>query len=164
MSAVSFVAGIFGLLSVSQLLPQQATAQDAVAVSTIMQELACQRSPNPTPVLRYLLDEKFIRLRDQKGYDSISCWRLTRPFDLKGLSVSAVCAAEENALLHRQNPGFYWRGPGTSPGTRFSVATTANPQTVKAWVASNLSMTGPQIEPSDLFTGMTAIECSGMRL
>lgn len=141
------------------ILAGPAFAQTALGDAAI-QELGCRRTPNPTPIIRALVDAKLIRLADQKGYDSVSCWRLRQPLDLRGLAITGMCASEENQLIRQQNPKFYWRGPGTSPGTLISVATSASPATVKAWAAANLGAGKAQVDKSEAFNGMTQIECN----
>lgn len=127
----------------------------------ITRELSCWRKPpNPTPTLVALVQSKLINLSEQKGYDSISCWNLKGRFSVNGMPVVGVCAYEEDELIRALHPGYYWRGPGTSPGVQLALISSWPVAKVKAWAQSALSPTGKyRVETSDGVIKGTEVSC-----
>ncbi len=127
----------------------------------ITRELSCWRKPpNPTPTLVALVQSKLIRPSEQKGYDSISCWSLKGRFSVSGMPVGGVCAYEEDELIRALHPGYYWRGPGTSPGVQLSLISSWPVEKVKAWAKSYLAPAGKyRIQPSDGVLRGTELSC-----
>ncbi|NBJ13678.1 hypothetical protein [Microvirga arsenatis] len=123
---------------------------------------SCRRSRHPNfNTARDGTRAKLINLKAQEGYDSLSCWKLTKPLQVKGLPVVGVCAYEEDDLIKAQHPGYYWRGPGTSPGVQLMLLTSARPEAAKAWWKKvGYSESGPKIEASSDQEGVTEIRCS----
>jgi hypothetical protein len=130
--------------------------------SNLIEQLACQKRPNPTPILTHLMRNKYIRLEEKDGYDSISCWKVVKPLSVRGLPVVGVCAYEEDDLVVNQHPGYYWRGPGTSPGVQITLVTSVNPNVASSWwkeTTEQIKVT-PEIEKSSFFDGMTEVSCN----
>jgi TPR repeat protein len=130
--------------------------------SNLIEQLACQKRPNPTPILTYLMRNKYIRLEEMDGYDSVSCWKVVKPLSVRGLPVVGVCAYEEDDLVVSQNPGYYWRGPGTSPGVQITLVTSANADAASTWSKKTTEQikVAPEIEKSSFFDGMTEVSCN----
>lgn len=103
----------------------------------ILDQLRCVEPPNPAPALQYLVSERFIDPVKGDRFDSITCWKVERPFDLGGLPIASICAADERELMRKQHPDLFWRGPGTSAGIFLSVGTDAAMPAVEQWLTSN---------------------------
>jgi hypothetical protein len=107
----------------------------------IKQELGCFRPLNPTPILIYFLKTGLIKLADVRVEDSVSCWRLTRSYSINGLAIKAVCSRDTDPLIIAENPGLYFRGPGTAE-TQFSVFTDLPKSAVVEWAKDSLATHG----------------------
>jgi hypothetical protein len=143
-------------------MPAIAQAQSSAFEDHVIEQLACLRRPTPTPTITHLVRSKLIDLKSQQGYDSISCWKLSKPLRLKGLSITAVCAYEDDDLIKQQHPGYYWRGPGTSPGVQLTLITPASPNAARQWwaKAGDLYSKSPKFEASAFYDGLTEISCN----
>lgn len=137
--------------------------QDGIAATSIMTELSCVREPNGLPAAAYLAKTQLIKLNRNVGFDSVSCWKLSRSFDLQGLSVEGFCTATEDALMHILWPDVFYRGPGTSPGSLVSVSTSASEQAVRNWADTN-RLSNVQITKNIWFEGYTSVECNSRSL
>jgi hypothetical protein len=76
------------------------------------------------------------------------------------MPVVGVCAYEEDELIRALHPGYYWRGPGTSPGVQLSLISSWPVEKVKTWAKSALAPTGKyRIEASDGVIKGTEVGC-----
>lgn len=139
-------------------LQVHADDQDSIAAGSIINELSCRREPNGFPAAAYLAKKRYIKLKDNVGADSVSCWKLARTFDLDGLPVDGFCTFSEDALMHLLWPDVFYRGPGTSPGPLVSVSSATDRDAVQSW-ASKRGLKDANIGASDWFDGMTQVEC-----
>lgn len=155
-------AFLAALVPLAFCMPETAQAQSTAFEDHVIQQLACLRRPNPTPTITHLVRSRLIDLKNQQGYDSISCWKLSKPFRLKGLPITAVCAYEDDDLIKQQHPGYYWRGPGTSPGVQLTIVTSATPNAARQWwaKAGDLYAKSPEFEASSFYDGLTEISCN----
>ena len=114
--------------------PSQADQEDAQA---ILSELKCQRPPKAGTVLAKLVRGKAIDRKPSTIFDSVNVFRLLQPITVDGLKVVAVFGYEEDSDFP------FVRGPGTSPGNVFGVATTSSLYAVDQWrsrVSRNLDL------------------------
>jgi hypothetical protein len=123
----------------------------------------CQRAPNALPVAAYFAQKKLIKLDRNVGGDSVSCWQLSRSFNLKGLSVIGFCASTEDPLTRALWPDVFYRGPGTSPGILLSVSTELPLAAVQSW-AHKHGIEAKLVGKSDWFDGLTQVECNSLSL
>ena len=77
--------------------------------------------------------------------------------------MARVCAFEDEALILEQNPGFYERGPGTSPGVSFTLVTPASPAEVAIWSERN-DLARSRIDAVNYGPGAIGISCNAMDL
>lgn len=158
------LARIFCVLVLCGGLPSTALAQSQDAIDDhVVRELACSRLPSPTPTLLALVRKGFIRVADQKGADSLSCWSLRKPWSLKGLPIAGLCAFEEDEVLRAIDPKLHWRGPGTSPGVQLALYTKTDVARTREWARRALGEgSRAKVQPDEgaVFEGLTEIRCS----
>ncbi|WP_054313208.1 hypothetical protein [Mesorhizobium sp. 1M-11] len=124
-------------------LPAPAAQSDAVFAEHVVRQLSCKSDPDPTATLLYLNKYKHIRLDAGDRIDSQTCWPLMPAHDIRGLSFTHVCASAEDPMLIDLFPKLYYRGPGTSPGTRLGFITKASTEQLKTWAAKELGNGNP---------------------
>ena len=158
------ISRILCALLIGGSLPSVALSQSQDAIDEhVVRQLACSRLPSPTPTLLALVRKGFIRVADQNGADSLSCWSLRKPWSLKGLPIAGLCAFEEDEVLRAINPKLHWRGPGTSPGVQLALYTKTDLVQTREWARRALgesSRASVQPDEGAVFQGLTEIRCS----
>lgn len=139
-------------------------AAEEMVEDMIVEEIACLRAPDPTPVLRRLLDEGRMSVEEPIMADSVSCWAFPVPVTIGSVDFSHVCASHEDPIVIEQYPTLYFRGPGTSAGTGIGLVAGAPPETIERWAGGRLpdDAGGYTIEPSAMIDGGTEITCNSL--
>ena len=99
----------------------------------VLQELSCGSPPSPTELVRELAKAGLIQLKENIGYDSLSCWRIEGDLVVTGVSFSSICVFEEDEFIRSNNEDIYYRGPGTSPGQTLALGTTLDAGKLSDW-------------------------------
>lgn len=73
----------------------------------VFDELACAREPEPTAVLRRLLENGFIDAGTRVDFESYSCFRLRGGMSLDGMTFSSVCGGVFDPVENAENPDLY---------------------------------------------------------
>ncbi|MDB5538108.1 MAG: hypothetical protein JWP26_2933 [Devosia sp.] len=130
----------------------------------ILAQLACQKSPEPAYTLIALDRGERIAGDAALLMDSATCWPIAPELDVAGMSFSAVCASAEDPLLLEEFPDYFWRGPGTSPGTALTLVTKADLATAKTWAQANLGETETHYTVAESYRveGGVEIDCSSL--
>ncbi|MGQ0566225.1 MAG: hypothetical protein ACT4OK_14315 [Gemmobacter sp.] len=102
----------------------------------VLEELSCAHSPNPTAILRALIEAQKIDLAENIGYDSMSCWKIKGGIAVAGMTFYSVCAFEEDERVRGYNEDLYYRGPGTSPGQMISFGAAVSGDVLSDWYVS----------------------------
>lgn len=105
----------------------------------ILTQLRCDRPAAPSAVLAAMARAGIIDIENNVGYDSMSCFKFETDFEIDGVTFEGVCAFEEDPNVRAQYPGFFTRGPGTSPGQFIALATNAPEPDLKEWYRRNLN-------------------------
>ncbi|MGE0240865.1 MAG: hypothetical protein AB7F09_16640 [Parvibaculaceae bacterium] len=116
--------------------PTAASAQDLGDAFTdhLQRQIICQSAPDPTATLLYLSRKKRIDAKKGERADSETCWKIYPVLKIDGVGFMHVCASAEDPLLIELFPLFYFRGPGTSPGTGLRLVTTDAEAAVDDWL------------------------------
>ena len=141
----------------------------AMAISAfdrmIMEELSCERAPKPTGILQALAKAKKIKVSENIGYDSMSCWEISGGISFLGVKFTSVCAFEEDEFIRQYNKDLYYRGPGTSPGQFISFGTDISGDQLADWYVKTF---GPARVNSAISEGImtnldskSQVECNG---
>ena len=99
----------------------------------ILEEIACDRNPRPTSILRELARIEKIDVSENVGYDSMSCWKIDGGIDVVGMRFVSICGFEEDAGIRERNTDLYYRGPGTSPGQMLSLGSDVSSDELAEW-------------------------------
>jgi hypothetical protein len=145
-----------------------ATHDDAVQFLTAQLICPNEVSPNPTPLLQYLVKMGTINLRRRDQIDSTSCWPLEPPFVADGLIISHICAFDTSDLVQAQHPDLYTREPGTAL-SQLTIFTQSSKDFTRKWLSehilinptSQLQVTGPNdVGRQDLpYERETVVDC-----
>lgn len=130
--------------------------------AALLDEMRCERRPNPAPILQDLLNAGKITRTGAINIDSVSCFPTVGAAMLKGLPIVAVCGYEENPDLWDRYDDLFTRGPGTAPLQRTSVQTTLSEAAALAWYERTFGAPDNTVmfrEPWDFFDGVTEITC-----
>lgn len=142
-----------------------ATSFPALAAepSAILAQLACNGTPDPAPVLIDLARSGAIDVSAGTRQDSSTCWALTPPLALDGMSFSHVCASSEDPAAIAAHPDLFWRGPGTSPGTELALSAPVATEALEAWASKALPGDEPAyfVDESWRVSGASEISCVG---
>ncbi|QCI63513.1 hypothetical protein [Phreatobacter stygius] len=129
-----------------------------------MRQLACRGQPAFASAVLYLGRRSVIGIDRKEGYDSITCWRTTRPTSIRGLPVHAVCGYDNDQLTQLLHPQLFSRARGTAPPSTFAIVTSAPAATAQAWATQNLGEPAPRsrwiVEASPLYSGYSELRCA----
>lgn len=75
--------------------------------SMAVEELACTRDPDPTRILRAMMEAGLIHAGDRENFESYSCFAIPGGLSLAGLNVNAVCGGVMSATVNAENPDLY---------------------------------------------------------
>jgi hypothetical protein len=150
------------LIAVAVLWPPMAAA--APVEDMIVQEIACLRPPDPTPIMLKLFDENLVGDAEPVRADSRSCWEFVKPMTMGSLAFTHVCASHEDPNAIARYPELYFRGSGTSAGTSLGLVAEEPSGTVERWAAESLpaDAKGYVIEPSAMVGGGIEISCNSL--
>jgi hypothetical protein len=150
------------LLAVAVLSSPIAAAE--TVENMIVEEIACRRAPDPTPILLRLLNEGRLSDEELVMADNVSCWVFAEPMTLGSVDFSHVCASHEDPAAIDQYPALYFRGPGTSAGTGIGLVAGRSSETIERWADESLDAddSGYTIEPSAMIEGGTEISCNSL--
>ena len=138
------------------------TAPPAPFSPALLEEMRCDRRPNPAPLLQDLLDQGKITRVGALRIDSVSCFPTVGDATLNGLPIVAVCGFEEDPDIWDLYDDLSTRGPGTAPLQRTSIQTTLNESASVAWYEQTFGAPDGKVmfrEPWDFFNGVTEITC-----
>ena len=114
-----FVGGLLSYIETPRELPQempreagQATVADAPpapaeVTDLAISQLACLGDPDPTIVLRAMMDHGLIHANDRENFESYSCFPIPGGMSLVGVNVNAVCGGVMSAAINAENPDLY---------------------------------------------------------
>lgn len=109
-----FVLGTLGMSSSESPLsrPGHATVAEAPAApdeitDMAIEELACLRDPDPTPILRAMMDHGLIHADSREDFESYSCFAVPGGMSLASINVNAVCGGVMSASVNAENPDLY---------------------------------------------------------
>ncbi|MDO5642997.1 MAG: hypothetical protein Q4G26_11535 [Paracoccus sp. (in: a-proteobacteria)] len=94
-------------------------APDLVALA--FEELRCTRNPQPTPVLRRLMDDGLIRPESRMDIESFSCFPLTGVANLGPIAIDSVCGGVLDPAENAANPDLYPPNDQIHDHERFQV-------------------------------------------
>lgn len=92
----------------------------------IIEQLQCKERPEVTKIMISLAMNDQINLKNNVGYDSISCFDIIGDFSIDGLPVSKICGVTEDDIDWFLFPDLYFRGPGTFPPENLEIYTPLN--------------------------------------
>lgn len=105
--------------------------------SYILDQLECTKRPEVTKVLISLAKNEKINLKENVGYDSISCFEIIGSFSIAGLPISKICGVTEDDIDWFLFPDLYFRGPGTFPPENLEIYTPLNKFAARQFVATH---------------------------
>jgi hypothetical protein len=135
-------------------------------IDHLQRQIICQSAPDPTPSLFYLSRSKRIDAKKGQRIDNATCWVIYPPLKIDGVSFTNICASADDPLLVDLFPTFYYRGPGTSPGTGMRLVTNDDEKTVDDWLERAKARLGVKGETEldigepTLVKGKTEISCN----
>lgn len=72
-----------------------------------VEELACTRDPDPTRILRAMMEAGLIHPGDREDFESYSCFAIPGGLWLDGFNANAVCGGVMSATVNAENPDLY---------------------------------------------------------
>lgn len=72
-----------------------------------VEQLACHSDPDPTPILRSLMDHGLIHASGRMDIDAYSCFEIPGGMALSGITVNAVCGGVVSPDVNAANPDLY---------------------------------------------------------
>lgn len=85
----------------------EAPPAPAEVTDLAMEQLACLRDPDPTVVLRAMMDHGLIHESDREDFESYSCFAIPGGMSLVGVNVNSVCGGVMSAAINAENPDLY---------------------------------------------------------
>lgn len=110
------VAGLLTYSEQSRVLPlaqaDQAMAAEAPpapyeVADVAISQLACLTDPDPTIVLRTMMDHRLIYPGERQDFESYSCFPIRDGMSLAGLNVNTVCGGVISPTINAENPDLY---------------------------------------------------------
>lgn len=145
--------------------PAQARLSEWQALeSYVVRQLSCRGEPSFAPAVVYLGRRSILDVRRKGSYDSISCWTMTRPVSIRGLSIHAICGYSGDALTQILYPQLFSRDPGTSPPSTLAIVTAMPAASAQTWARQNLGEPAAgnrwKVEDSPLYSGHSELSCA----
>ncbi len=148
-----------GALFFGLVLPEVVLASDAMA--GLQELMRCQREPQPTQVLRDLLDARLLTGREGPGLDDEYCWSLARALRWDGAEFTLLCAVTGDAAEIASNPELYWQGPTHSPFTEVWLVSAVSDGQLARWAAEALPADSRfEIDPPGGSDDQAVLSCS----
>ena len=135
-------------------------------IDHVQRQIICQSPPEPTAALFYLSRNKRIDAKKGKRVDSETCWMIYPPLKIDDVAFTDICASADDPLLSELFPLFYYRGPGTSPGTGLRLITKDDEAAVDNWLERAKTRLGSpgetklDIGAPTFVAGKTEISCN----
>lgn len=124
----------------TEALPMPAVPTPGYIQDMVLEQLSCQRSPDPTSVLLAFLQEGLIDPDARIAFDSINCFEIKGAPAIAGMPFQMICAsvtdaeAAELQLVYEQDPDY----PGYP---MISLGTTTDIDTLRDWYVGQI---GPE--------------------
>lgn len=127
------------------------TAPDHIT-QLIVGELSCERAPDPTAVLRAMMDEGLIRAEERIDYESYSCFPLSGGLDIASFNANAVCGGVLDAATNGANPDLYPPNENIADEDRYQFIALASNEPLGVLTDWYSNIYGPRVDDA---TGVT---------
>ncbi|TKW67461.1 MAG: hypothetical protein DI616_07405 [Paracoccus denitrificans] len=111
-----FLLAMFGISPGGQPRATVAAAPDAPddVISLAVDQLECLTEPDPTPVLRAMMNHGLIHADERIDTETFSCFPIPGGISLGGINANSVCGGVVDEAIADANPDLYQRSSQTN--------------------------------------------------
>lgn len=106
-------------------------------------QLACRAMPDPTPVLRMMMDGGMIYPEDRVDFESFSCFAIPDGLSLAGLEANVVCGGVTDPAINEANGDLYPPNSMIDDDQRYQILAFGSTQSLEELRAWHRSVIGP---------------------